>query len=400
MTNSKKYAHRMGTATVRLNGAETGKSKPVTVKQLRHQFLFGCSEFTVPFYASGEMDEAAAAQAEKRYGHMTEIFNSTTLPFYWGRFEPERGKPETERIMNGVRWLIGKGMTLKGHPLCWHTVCAPWLIENGMSNEMILETQLQRIDRDVTDFKGFIDMWDVINEVVIMPIFDKYDNGVTRICKDRGRINLVRDVFAAARKANPDAVLLINDFDTSVAYDILVEGLLEAGVPIDVIGIQSHMHQGCWSVEKTEEILERFSRFGLPLHFTEVTLVSGDIMPKHIGDLNDWQVESWPSTPEGEIRQAEETAVFYETLFAHPLVQSVTWWSFTDGLWLNAPAGLLDLNSDPKPVYRALHDRIKGAWWTDEHTVMSDNQGQVTVTGIRGTYRAVCDGQETIFEIA
>ena len=38
--------------------------------------------------------------------------------------------------------------------------------------------------------------------------------------------------------------------------------------------IQSHMHQGYWGVDKTLEILERFS--GLtPIHFTEVTLVSG-----------------------------------------------------------------------------------------------------------------------------
>ena len=49
----------------------------------------------------------------------------------------------------------------------------------------------------------------------------------------------------------------------------------KAGVRIDVIGIQSHMHQGYWGREKTLAVLERFERFHLPIHFTENTLLSG-----------------------------------------------------------------------------------------------------------------------------
>ena len=155
------------------------------------------------------------------------------------------------------------------------------------------------------DFAGVIDMWDVVNEAVIMPVFDKYDNGITRICKMLGRIELMRTMFETARSTNPNATLLINDFDMSVAYDILIEGCLAAGIKIDVIGIQSHMHQGYWGVEKTERILSHFERFGLPIHFTETTILSGDLMPPEIVDLNDWQVDEWPSTPEGEARQLE-----------------------------------------------------------------------------------------------
>jgi len=159
------------------------------------------------------------------------------------------------------------------------------------------------------------------------------------------------------------------------------------------------MHQGFWGVEKTKEILERFSRFGLPLHFTEVSLVSGEIMPREIVDLNDHKVDSWPSAPEGEARQAAEAVTFYETLFAHPLTASVTWWSFHDGLWLGAPSGLLDKNSDPKPVYHALHKKIKGEWWTGEQHFMPDANGTITVTGYKGDYVAVCNGKEILFTI-
>jgi len=391
--NKKPPAHRTGTTTTRV----TDSAKPVTVKQVRHRFLFGCSEFSTLPYASNQMDATAHALAEKRYAHMAELFNSVTLPFYWGRYEPTKGQPDYERMMKAARWLKDKGLVLKGHPLCWHTVCAPWLLD--MTNTEIYETQLARIRRDVTAFDGVIDMWDVINEAVIMPLFDKYDNGITRICKERGRISLIRDLFKEARAANPKATFLINDFETSESYDILIEGLLEAGVPIEVIGIQSHMHQGCWSREKTQEILERFSRFNLPLHFTEVTLVSGHIMPREIVDLNDYKIDNWPSTPEGEARQAMETAAFYDALFAHPLVEAITWWSFHDGLWLGAPSGLINRASEPKPAYHALHERIKGDWWTKEHVLMADDSGNITVTGVLGDYVAVCDGREVEFTI-
>ena len=104
------------------------------------------------------------------------------------------------------------------------------------SNDEILRRQIERIHRDMSAFKGVIGLWDVINEVVIMPVFDKYDNAVTRICKEYGRVGLVKNVFAAAKETDPSAMLLINDFNTSAAYEILIEGLLEAGVPIGAIG--------------------------------------------------------------------------------------------------------------------------------------------------------------------
>ena len=204
-----------------------------------------------------------------------------------------------------------------------------------------MEAQIGRIQREVADFAGVIDMWDVINEAVIMPVFDRYDNGITRICKQLERIELIRTMFDTARATNPNATLLLNDFDMSPAYDILVEGCLKAGVKIDVIGIQSHMHQGYWGVEKTQHVLERFERFNLPIHFTENTIVSGHLMPPEIVDLNDYQVSEWPSTPEGEARQTEEVILHYKCLLANPKVEAITWWDMTDGHWLHAPSGLL-----------------------------------------------------------
>ncbi|MCR5670182.1 MAG: endo-1,4-beta-xylanase [Butyrivibrio sp.] len=357
----------------------------IELQQTNHKFLFGCGAFDfIPYVMKGGEEYRQITDS------WLEIFNYGTLPFYWGQFEEVEGQPKTEVLMKTAEYLKSKGTTVKGHPLCWHTVCADWLMK--YDNATIMKKQLERIDREVKGFKGVIDMWDVINEVVIMPIFDKYDNAITRICKEKGRVGLIKEVFDRAHADNPDAVLLLNDFNTSINYEILIDGCLNAGVPINAIGIQSHQHQGYWGKEKLQEVLERFSHFGLPIHFTENTLISGDIMPAHIVDLNDWQVDEWPSNPEGEERQAKEIEEMYRTLFEHPLVEAITTWDYRDGAWLKAPSGFLRLDNSQKPSYEMLKDLVKNEWWTYT-LVKTDENGYAKVEAFKGDYRISSGGK-------
>ncbi len=383
------------TVTVHHKGAPVA-NQDVVVEQKKHRFLFGSNwgESSIAL-ANGELAGKEKEQAELRNERFLQLCNQATLPFYWARFEPKRGQPQTQRILKAARWYMDHQCVIKGHPLCWHTLTADWLLT--MNNQEILQAQIARIQRDVADFAGVIDMWDVVNEAVIMPIFDRYDNGITRLCKELGRIKLLKTMFETTRAVNPGAVLLLNDFDVSPAYDILVEGCLEAGIQIDVIGIQSHMHQGYWGVERTLSILERFERFHLPIHFTETTIISGELMPPEIVDLNDFQVSEWPSTPEGEERQAEEAVLHYKTLLAHPAVQAITWWDLTDGHWLNAPAGLLHEDHSPKPAYDELVKLVKGEWWLPPTKMTTDNKGQFTFEGFLGEYELSHASQKTIF---
>lgn len=376
--------HRRAEARLRLLKPDgtPAANLPVRIDQISHQFLFGCGAFDAVAMMKAR-SEAEKALLQERMDKWLSLFNYGTLPFYWGRYEPVEGQTAFAETMAAAKWLQKNGVRVKGHPLCWHTVCADWLMQ--YDNSEILRRQLARIRRDVTAYRGVIDMWDVINEVVIMPVFDKYDNAVTRICKELGRTPLVKAVFEAARESNPGAVLLINDFNVSPAYEHLLEDLLEAEVPIGAIGIQSHQHQGYWGREKLEDVLARFSRFGLPLHFTENTLISGEIRPTYIEDLNDWQVDSWPSTPEGEERQAREIAQMYAILFAHPQVEAITTWDFNDGCWLKAPSGFVHEDNSEKPSYHALRKLIHGEWETHEE-LCTDAGGFVSFTGFKGGY--------------
>lgn len=391
--------HRTGTAEIVLT---TGGGAPlahheVTVEQTRHAFGFGNIGFDLIPHACGEED--ASRLAEDWLG----LFDTATLPFYWGRFEPERGRPDTARLLTAARWFAERGVRLKGHPLVWHTVKAPWL--DPLPSDEAERLLRERVAREVADFAGVIDAWDAINEVAIMPVFenepDGVPNAVSRLARQLGRTGIVRLAFETARAANPSATLLINDFDLSERYERVIEDALETGVRIDAIGLQTHMHQGYRGEEWLLAKADRFARFGLPLHFTEVSLVSGRLMPPEIEDLNDYVVDEWPSTPEGEQRQADELERMYRALVAHPAVAAITYWGISDaGAWLGAPIGLLRADGSRKPSYDRLHALIRGEWWLAPTPLRTDGDGRVRVEGWRGRYRVAAGAASAEFELS
>ena len=390
-----RFSHRKSQVRLQVLKPDGTPASNVSIRfdQTRHAFLFGCGGFEA-IELTQCTDPARRAFLEDRMEKWLGLFNYATLPFYWGRYEPEEGRTMQAATMDGARWLRDRGVTLKGHPLCWHTACADWLLK--YDDQAIFDRQIARIHRDVTAFKGLIDMWDVINEVVIMPVFDKYDNAVTLLCKAHGRVGLTRAVFEAAVACNPSGTFLINDFNVSPDYEHLLEELLDAGVPITAIGIQSHQHQGYWGLEKLQDVLARFGRFGLPIHFTENTILSGPLTPPEYDDLNDWAPVPWNSTPEGETLQAGQLAEMYAALFEHPQVEAITMWNIADDGWLEAPGGILGKDNHLKPSYLALRDLIRGEWETHAE-LRTDADGRVTLSGFKGDYAvSSADGRATL----
>src|SRR5665648_836640 len=132
-------AHRIGdvSVTVRDGAGRPVADQDVVVAQRRHAFGFGNIGFDLIPLANGETArrpeevETFGGPSVDALSHLADLwldlFNTATLPFYWGRFEPERGKPDTRRLLRTAEWFTERGVALKGHPLLWHTVTAPWL---------------------------------------------------------------------------------------------------------------------------------------------------------------------------------------------------------------------------------------------------------------------------------
>ena len=90
----------------------THDGKPVENAQVsllmrRHEFLFGCNCFPATTYETKEEND--------RYTQLfTNILNYGTLPFYWGRYEPQQYRYNEPEIANQVKWTKDHGLKSKG----------------------------------------------------------------------------------------------------------------------------------------------------------------------------------------------------------------------------------------------------------------------------------------------
>ena len=378
--------HRTTVANLTLLDTQSAplRHTPVLVKMRRHKFLFGCNLYRWSRFNNSEYEEIY----RRRFAA---LFNFATLPFYWGSFEPKRGQRRPERVEGMADWCDRHGIQAKGHPLVWHEVAAAWQTDLGI--ETLKQLQLKRVKHEVETFRRRIDIWDVVNEAVAMS--DSFEP-IGRLGRDMGVVELIAAAFGTARKANPKAMLVLNDYRHDKTYAKLIERSLKIGAPIDAIGLQSHMHPGYSGTSYLWEICERFARFNKPLHWTEITIVSGRL--KTWADYE--PVKNWHTTPKGEQRQAEQVVEMYSLLFSHPAVGALTWWDFSDnGAWLLAPAGLLREDMSPKPAYEALHKLIKKEWWTGPLSLTSDGSGRVSFRGFLGAYELQIADQKVRFNL-
>jgi GH35 family endo-1,4-beta-xylanase len=366
--------HRKADATITVvHKGQPVQGAKLAVEQTRHAFLFGCNIFIWGRVGDEKMEEAYRQR-------FAALLNYATLGFYWPSYEPREGKPEHDYAERVARWCKEQGILCKGHPLAWNFADPRWLPDD---TETVRKLQLGRIDDCVRRFAGLIDRWDVVNEPTHFERdeFLKRAPKTTALWQKYGRTEFTVECFEHARAANPKATLLINDYRTDPPYEKVIEKLVDArGKRLyDVIGIQSHMHGGTWATARIWEVCQRFARFGVPLHYTETTVLSGE---------KGWERKRpWKTTPEGEKYQAAEVVRFYTMLFSHPAVEAITWWDFSDrGAWQGAPAGFLRADMTPKPAYDDLIKLVKGKWWTKTEAT-TDAQGKAAFRGFLGDYR-------------
>jgi len=366
--------HRKGDGVIAVKGAD-GKPVPganVKIEQIRHDFRFGCNLFM--------WERCGEPQREEDYRRrFAALLNFATLGFYWPYFERERGKPIYDYVDRVLAWCSENGITAKGHPLVWDFADPKWLPRDFAEIRALSNSRVREI---VARYRDRMAIWDVVNEPTHL---GRFNTRLGEWAMSLGAGPYVTEHLKIARAANPSAMLLVNDYRTDPPFYNILDGLREQGkLLFDAVGIQSHMHDGGWPLRRTWEVCDIYARLGLPIHFTETTIVSG---PRR------GQGENWgPTTPELEAKQADYVPRFYTMLFAHPAVQALTWWDFSDhGAWQRAAAGLVRADMTPKPVYERLRELVKGRWWTKLSGV-TDAQGEFAARAFYGRHRVELDG--------
>jgi len=367
--------YRMGDLNVLVQDQNGKPVRDAEVKfeMTRHDFLFGCNFFL--------LDPSSNAPWQLEYRRkFAALFNYATLPFYWGAFEWTQGKPNYPKLDAMANWCIAHGITPKGHPLVWHQVYPSWAPNDPDKAIPLLH---QRVTDIVTHYRGIIHYWDVVNEANSAA---GDSNGEGDWVKRDGPAKVVATALGWARAAGKgaDETFLYNDFNTGEQNVELLKTLQKMHSLPDAIGIQSHMHAGNWPLQQVYEVANRFSQFGIPVHFTETTILSGPFTRN----------EGGVTTPEGEKVQADYVVKFYTLLFSMPMLRAITWWDFSDrGAWMNAPAGLLRKDMSSKPVYDRLMQLIHHTWWTDAQE-RTNGKGEAGVHAFYGRYTiTVSDGK-------
>ncbi|KAF9036209.1 glycoside hydrolase superfamily [Panaeolus papilionaceus] len=192
-----------------------------------------------------------------------------------------------------VAWAQQRNMIIRGHTCLWHAQLPSWVSNGGFNAATLTQVIQNHVSNVVGHFKGklymyvqishfhdvklnvihfFKDAWDVVNE-----IFNEDGTFRRSVFYNTLGESFVEIAFRAARAADPNAKLYINDYNTdstnakSAGLLNLVKKLKARGVPIDGIGVQAHLIVG--QVPSTFQAnLQQFASAGVEVAITELDI--------------------------------------------------------------------------------------------------------------------------------
>lgn len=389
-SNIEKY--RKGDATIEIfdgDGKPVPKAK-VIIQQQNHEFVFGCNLFVLGQLKTPELNS--------RYEILfANLFNSATVPFYWGDIEPEQGqvrfgegsprvwrRPPPDQL---VKWCKEHHVNPKGHALMYakNMFMPNWTDRNNP--DVFLKQGQEHMAEIAKRYGDTFPIWDVANEEIPrirhLDQWHKVPGDYLEWC------------FREADSLFPKNVkLLYNDGTEEVhknvnEYKAIFAGLKGKGVRVDGMGIQFHIYNRqsmldgkLYPPNELFAVYEQLSQCKLPLYITEITI---------------------PGKGEnGGFLQGKIVENLYRLWFSIPCMAGITWWNLGDGTAFEeenkAMGGLLDAEMNAKPAYLSLDKLINHVWKTNI-TLSTDSSGKVNFRGFHGKYtiKVSTDGKNQEF---
>lgn len=262
------------------------------------------------------------------------------------------------------------GLQLRGHALLWHKSTPDWML-SGTPAEVKVKLQTY-ITEVVTRYRGKIYAWDVVNEVVTddSALGDPYRRS-NWWAASGGNADYIDWAFEAARAADPDCKLYINDYGTEFTGKLgrlieVVRDLKARNIPVDGVGHQMHINVTTNADQVFTAVDDVDAEFlGLEQHITELDVSVYADPASCFSDQTGCQANYASGIPDTVITdQALLYRAIFDGLATRPSVNSVTLWGVSDAAtWLseypvprvNAPL-LWDENRDAKPALQAILD--------------------------------------------
>jgi endo-1,4-beta-xylanase len=248
--------------------------------------------------------------------------------FQWSLMEPKPGQWNWQPTDAGLAWATSNDIRVVGHSLLYHWFIPDWLKASRDADELT-EALRRRIITTLGRYHGRIARWDVVNEP--LNLRDGMPGNLRRTPYSQVVGEAYLDLaFKTAREADPAALLCLNEAE--IEYEgqeekrasllALLRRLKDRNVPIDVVGLQSHLDAGkTLDIKGLGQFLAGVKSLGLKIAVTELDILD-DSLP---GD---------PSLRDQRI--ADHARQYLEAVRAGGELVSITCWGMSDrNTWLD-----------------------------------------------------------------
>jgi endo-1,4-beta-xylanase len=268
----------------------------------------------------------------------------------WEATEPNDNQYTFAAADGVIAFAQANNQIVHGHTLVWHSQTPGWV--QSLSATAMRAAMQDHIATVVGRYASnpIVQSWDVVNEA-----FNEDGSRRQSFWQNTLGNGYIAEAFQAARAADSNARLCINDFNVegvnakSTAMFNLVQQLRQQNVPVDCVGLQAHLivNQIPSSLQQN---IQRFADLGVEVRITEL-----DIRIPLPADATELQ------------QQANNYATVINACKAVARCSGVTIWGIDDGhSWLPnscCPEGaplLWNASYQQKPAYAATDTALGG----------------------------------------